>query len=69
MPIHEYKCPACGKVVEQVELNPNTAVLPVCVHYTTGTDGETHYPMRRITSASVARFNGAGFHVNDYKRK
>jgi putative FmdB family regulatory protein len=69
MPIYEYQCPACGKVVEQIESNPITAVHPVCVHYSARGDVETNYAMRRITSAPVAHFKGAGFHVNDYKRK
>ena len=69
MPIYEYECRHCGKVAEQVVLNPRTEVIPVCIHYTVGTDGETHYPMRRRFSASAIHFKGSGFYATDYKDK
>jgi len=65
MPIYEYKCPKCGKVVERIELNPTTAVQPHCYHK----DERTVYVMKRITSASNAHFKGTGFYATDYKGK
>lgn len=62
MPIYEYKCPACGDTREVIEHTWNP-VPPLC---------NLRHPaeqMVRLPSAPVAHFIGAGFHVNDYKRK
>lgn len=71
MPIYEYKCPKCGKVVERVEQNPMTAIVPTCVHHTVGTDGETHYLMNRVqfSKPGEPKFVGPGFYATDYKEK
>jgi putative FmdB family regulatory protein len=69
MPIYEYKCPQCGRVEERVVSSFMSDPMPVCVHHTVGTDGETHYPMARVPSAPAIKFKGPGFYVNDYKDK
>lgn len=56
MPIFDYEC--CGTRIDVLVDSQHTP--PLC--------GDCGREMRRIPSAPVAHFKGAGFHVNDYGR-
>jgi putative FmdB family regulatory protein len=62
MPRYNYKCTQCGKatlVERPVDQRNNCPTCPHCCS-----------PTRREISGSVGfKLKGAGFHVNDYKKR
>lgn len=59
MPIYEYKCRSCEKVIEVIQKFSDE---PLTVHE--GCGGE----LERLLGSPALMFKGAGWYVNDYAR-
>jgi putative FmdB family regulatory protein len=55
MPLYEFKCPKCGKIVERLQKYSDPA--PVCCT-----------AMTRLTSLSSFHLKGSGWYSTDYKK-
>ena len=60
MPLHEYKCKKCGRVVEKIQKfsDPPLRTCESC-------GGK----LEQLLSSPAIRFKGSGWYVNDYARK
>jgi len=58
MPIREYNCVICSKVVERIEIGDSEPPKCPC----------NDLPMERLVSAGAFHLKGTGFHANDYKK-
>jgi putative FmdB family regulatory protein len=70
MPMYEYKCPECGKVVEQIESSHvEDTIAPVCRHY--DSPQPRVFQMRRVQFSRTGspQFKGDGFYSTDYRDK
>lgn len=70
MPIYEYKCRNCGRVVEQIELAPTRP--PCCSGCVPGVSIEmTRVSFSKGTApdGNAILFRGTGFYETDYKEK
>jgi len=56
MPIYEYECTKCGRIVEAIQKVNDTP--PEC-----------HGPMKKLISNSSFRLLGKGWYATDYKDK
>jgi putative FmdB family regulatory protein len=59
MPIYEYRCGKCGKVLEKIQ---KFSDAPLVVHEECGG------PLERLISTSALQFKGSGWYVNDYAK-
>lgn len=57
MPLYEYRCHSCGKTIEVIQ---RFSDAPLTVHEDCG--GQ----LEKLISASVLKFKGKGWYVNDY---
>ena len=60
LPLYEYKCKKCGKVMEKIRKFSDP---PLTVHE--GCGGE----LDQLLSSPAIQFKGAGWYVNDYAKK
>lgn len=60
MPLYEYKCKKCGKVMEKIRKFSDP---PLTVHE--GCGGE----LDQLLSSPAIQFKGAGWYVTDYAKK
>jgi putative FmdB family regulatory protein len=58
MPIHEFKCDACG-VWQEINIPFKEDQVSDCY--------KCNKPMRRLISAPAIHFKGSGFYKTDYK--
>ena len=59
MPIYEYECEKCGKIIEVMQ-KFSDAPLSEC---------ECHGSLRKLISSSSFHLKGSGWYVTDYKGK
>ncbi len=59
MPLYEYRCEGCGKVVEAIQRfsDPPYTICPHCGG-----------ALKKLISAPAIKFKGAGFYINDYAK-
>ncbi len=60
MPIYEYECTKCGKVIEIMQKFSDPP-LTECTH--------CHGRLRKLISMSTFHLKGTGWYVTDYARK
>ncbi len=60
MPLYEYKCKSCGRIVEKLQKfsDPPFATCEFC-------KGE----LERLLSSSAIQFKGSGWYVTDYAKR
>jgi putative FmdB family regulatory protein len=60
LPLYEYRCEKCGKIVEKIQKfsDPPLKKCEFC-------GGK----LERLVSSSAIQFKGSGWYVNDYPRK
>jgi len=59
MPLHEYRCLACGKTAEVLQ-RMDAPPLQICLHC----GGQ----LQKLMSAPALHFKGSGFYITDYPR-
>ncbi len=59
MPIYEYECEKCGKIIEVIQ---KFSDAPLC-------QCECRGPLRKLVSHSSFHLKGSGWYVTDYKGK
>ena len=71
MPIYEYKCRNCGRVVEQIELSHATKppCCSGCVPGVSITMDRVQFSKSTGPDGLAVFFRGSGFHVNDYPKE
>ncbi|MEO8657087.1 MAG: FmdB family zinc ribbon protein [Bryobacteraceae bacterium] len=57
MPLYEYKCESCGKLLEVIQKFSDT---PLATHEECGGS------LRRLISTPSLQFKGSGFYITDY---
>ena len=57
MPLYEYKCESCGKLLEVIQKFSDT---PLAIHEECGGS------LRRLISTPSLQFKGSGFYITDY---
>ncbi|MGH9340652.1 MAG: FmdB family zinc ribbon protein [Acidobacteriota bacterium] len=60
MPLYEYQCEKCGKIVEVIQKFADAPLIE-CAHC----GGE----LVRLLSAPAIQFKGSGWYITDYSRK
>ena len=60
MPLYEYRCEKCGKVVEKIQ-RFSDAPLKTC-EFCGG-------KLERLVSSSAIQFKGSGWYITDYSKK
>jgi predicted nucleic acid-binding Zn ribbon protein len=66
MAIREYRCPACGWTVEQIELK-QTNPTPLCVECPAAHRRDVKMECL-ISVPAQPQFKGSGFYSTDYKK-